>query len=137
MACDYQPMLHKGLRLSFIAFVVLQMAGCKNAVKLCLDLVKHHSSPCEAVYDLPLIFYTFTTVLSWYFLPMTSSGFSPMTSSGSSQVYSGDYCKLCSMFYSPREPLLKSFFCFHLSQSWGWGRWMVCLCCASSGGVFP
>lgn len=58
VGCGYQPTLHKGLRLSFIALGVLQMAGYKNAVKLRLDLIKHHSSPHEVACGLPLILWT-------------------------------------------------------------------------------
>lgn len=58
VGCDYQPTLHKGLRLSFIAFGVLQMIEYKNAVKLRLDLIKHYSSPHEVACGLPLLLWT-------------------------------------------------------------------------------
>lgn len=97
IGCESQPALHKGFRLSFIAFGVFQMSEYKNAVKCCLDLIKHHSSPNEVSVGFLLSFGPlFTTVFSW--------NLSPTTSLGPPQVYVRDFLKLHRLFCSPRRP---------------------------------
>lgn len=91
--------LPKGFRVSSIAFGGFQMAGHKNDVKCCLDLVKHHSSPYEESVGF---------LLSFGPLFMTFS-FHPKPLQGHPRFMSGTSSSPCMGCFAAPEELFKQF----------------------------